>query len=66
MAHATKNADFVAFKAHSRTPAVAEATARELVGEKLLGYFEPSGQTLNNDAEGWTVTLSGREEAQHA
>ena len=65
MAHAAEELELVVLEAHARAAAVAEAAARELVGDVVDEDGETGGQALDGDHQGRSVGLARRQEAQH-
>ncbi len=65
MANAAQELDFVALESHAWSAAVAEAPARELVGDVCDEHRQTGGQALDGDHQRRSVGLARRQEPQH-
>ena len=65
VAHPAEELDLVGLEAHAGAAAVAEAAARQLVGDVVDEDRQAGGQALDGDHQRRSVGLARRQEPQH-
>ena len=66
MANATEQSEIISFKLHAGAAAVAEAAARELESDVVLGNGNPGGHVLNECNECLAVRFTCGSPTKHA